>query len=432
MGIRFSCDCGKSYEVDDSHAGKLMRCNACQQNVRIPSSTPNSSPLSESLPPSDDSSLTSVSEEIRDLMASIVPKPLTRNPIPYSPEAQSLQAIHHRKESDQGFAAANPGLLRVDLLKYFQNFPYPLMLRSGLLLVALAISLLSWLGIPLIVFSGYLIYLHVQWVKEKFISGCICPGKILSVSPPVVAVFADLSIGEGTCKVIRLMEQPLHRLDPSRARPGRVSAICNFLGMYPGLSDHWFMPLPTIPELVSGNEKELQRIFESIPDPLWQQLDAGLRQLPPKPELRTYRIIPLGFRPRLKFSSAMELSAICRNFLPQVDGKIEAEVTSEILAKATKFLKPPPDPASVVAVVESLGAGAIIKLGGVTFFFRDESKKPISIPWTSIKVAYTSMEYMEIITTANERILVPCKAAMRTMVQLEKLINHAVGVGPND
>lgn len=36
MKIRFTCDCGKTYEVPESYAGKTTRCKACEQMIRIP------------------------------------------------------------------------------------------------------------------------------------------------------------------------------------------------------------------------------------------------------------------------------------------------------------------------------------------------------------------------------------------------------------
>jgi hypothetical protein len=34
--IRFACDCGQELQVRDEHAGKLVRCPACQRQVRVP------------------------------------------------------------------------------------------------------------------------------------------------------------------------------------------------------------------------------------------------------------------------------------------------------------------------------------------------------------------------------------------------------------
>ena len=431
MRIRFSCECGAIYEVPGNYAGKTLKCKACEQPICVPQSSQISPEKSPSKAQAEQSTAVSWDTDIDSAMAA-VPFPPMRKPIAYSPEAQSLRAKHARNEQGQGFTAANPALLRVNLWKYFRSFPYPFMLRLGLLAMALGLSTITCIGYPLVLACAYFMFRLVQSVRKKFVSGCICPARILTVDPPVIAVYSDLSLGVGSCKVIRLMEQPLHRLEPFRARPGRISTVCFFQGMCPGFSDHWFMPLPTITELASNKTIELKRAFDSIPDSLWEELEQGLTQLPENPEFRTYRVIRRDFEPKLQFSSPLELQTLCQSFLPQADGMIGSAVTNEVFNHATRYLTYPVERSSVIAIVQSFNAGAIITGNALIFFFRDDSRKPITIPWASIKVAYTSLEHMEILTIADERILIPCQAAMLTMVQLEKLINRGVGVGPQD
>ena len=40
MPIRFSCECGKSYQVDDKHAGRSLTCKACGEPLIVPGSEP--------------------------------------------------------------------------------------------------------------------------------------------------------------------------------------------------------------------------------------------------------------------------------------------------------------------------------------------------------------------------------------------------------
>jgi hypothetical protein len=429
MTIRFTCACSKSYEVSDSYAGKTIRCKNCQQPVRIPSAA--SDPLTGAAVQPTETFDSSYDNRIKFAAARIAPP---RKPIPYSAEAQRLRARHVKNEQGQGFSAANPGLLRPSLLKYFWNFPYSLMLRLGLTFVFVAISLFTCIGIPFALIAAYFTYRHVKSIQDKFISGCICPAKILSIDPPVLAVYADLSIGKNSCKAIRLMEQPLHLLDPKMAQIGnRVSTICYFFGMYPGLSEHWFTPLPTIPHFVSNNQVELHRIHESISDEEWRALEMGLKQLPPQPPLRTYRIIRPDFRPTLRIANAFELSTLSQKYMTEGYGMFGAQITDEVMEKASKYLPQPIERSKVISMSGPYGTGVLITMGGLIFFFSNETQKPIIVPWNSIKVAYANLEFLEIITTANQRTLVPTDGCgIRTMVQLEKLINEAVGVGPND
>jgi hypothetical protein len=40
MAIRFQCDCGKKYSVDDSFAGRTSRCKVCWRPLSIPAFVP--------------------------------------------------------------------------------------------------------------------------------------------------------------------------------------------------------------------------------------------------------------------------------------------------------------------------------------------------------------------------------------------------------
>jgi hypothetical protein len=190
--------------------------------------------------------------------------------------------------------------------------------------------------------------------------------------------------------------------------------------------------LPTMPHFVTDKQLELQRIYASIPDEQWEYLEQGLKQLPANPELRTYRITHPGFSPHLCFSSATQLQALARRHLSEVGGKFNKEITAEGLAKATQFVKQPVELKKVVALVESLGSGAIILDHEIVFFHREKKHKPLTVPWNTIKVAYLASEYIEIVQRDNQRLLITELGNMNTKVQLEKFINEAVGVGPND
>jgi hypothetical protein len=352
--------------------------------------------------------------------------------VPLSPEAQRLRVKQQARDKAKSFLAANPAWLSVNFLKYFRNFPYPLMWRVGLLLTGIGLYWFTVLGIPLAIFAGYLIYRHLRWVQQKYLSGCICPGKILSLNPPVLAVYVDLSISQNSCGVIRLLEQPFHLLDRSTARPGRTAVVCYFEGLCAPYSDHWMVPLPTMPHFAINQQLELQRVYDSIPNEQWEYLEQGLKQLPANPELRTYRITHPAYKPHLRFSSFAELQSLARRFLSEVGGKFNAEITAESLAKATQFIKQPIELKKVVSLAESLGSGAIILEQEIIFFHREEKHKPVVVPWNEIKVAYLAFSVIEIVMRDNQRLLVPSSGYIRMLVQLEKFINEAVGVGPND
>jgi hypothetical protein len=434
MKIRFTCDCGKTYEVPESYAGKTTRCKACEQMIRIPTGPSKADEEVEQEVEESYLSEQSSGNAESDLghfkpLTDVRRRPSGRKMVPLSPEAQRLRVKQQALDKGQPFQALNPAWLSVNFLKYFRNFPYPLMWRVGLLLTGIGLCWFTILGILPAIFAGYLIYRHLKWVQQKYLSGCICPGKILSLNPPVLAVYVDLSISQNSCGVIRLMEQPFHLLDRGTAQPGRTAAVCYFMGLCPPYSDHWMTPLPTMPHFVTDRKLELQRVYDSIPDEQWEYLEQGLKQLPANPELRTYRITHPGYKPHLRFSSFAQLQAIARRHLSEVGGKFNAEITAESLTKATQFLKKPIELKKVVGLVESLGSGAIILEQEIVFFHREEKHKPVVVPWSAIKVAYLSLTVTEIVMRDNQRLLVPNSGTMSTQVQLEKFINEAVGVG---
>jgi hypothetical protein len=436
MKIRITCECGKNYEVPESYAGKAIRCKVCERRIHIPKL---STEADEDIEEEEESILAEplLGNAISDSgflkqLTEIRRRPTARKVVPLSPEAEKLRVKQQSLDRDKPFLPQNPAWLSVNFLKYFRNFPYPLMWRGGLLLAGIGLYWFTVLGIPLAIFGAYLIYRHIKLVREKYLSGCICPGKILSLNPPVLAVYADLSIGQNSCGVIRLMAYPHHRLDPAIARPGRTATVCYFMGQCPPYSDHWMGLLPTMPHFVTDKQLELQRIYASIPDEQWEYLEQGLKQLPANPELRTYRITHPGFSPHLCFSSATQLQALARRHLSEVGGKFNKEITAEGLAKATQFVKQPIELKKVVALVESLGSGAIILDHEIVFFHREKKHKPLTVPWNAIKVAYLASEYIEIVQRDNQRLLITELGNMNTKVQLEKFINEAVGVGPND
>ena len=350
--------------------------------------------------------------------------PTVRNPAPYSPTAQKLLAEHRKNEAGQPYKAGNPGLLKPSMAKFLATFPHRFAWRFGLLLFLIGLCFLHWIFIPVALFMAYRVWKYLSEIRSNFVSGLICPAKILSVDPPIVATYVDQSIGIASCHVVRLMEQPLHKLPPNLATPRRCASICYFYGMYPGLSKHWFQPLPTLPEFVSDDKVELQRIQNSIPDDSWNMLEMGLKQLPANPELRTYRIIQPGFRPQLAFRTKGELALIANPLMNEAGAKIGGDITAESLGDANKASGSPLDLNNVIAVDNSV----VVMTQGIFFHSRGTGT---FVFWKDIKVAFVNFDQLEIVRIDGERSLFKIDG-IRMAVQLEKLINRAISVGKND
>ena len=296
---------------------------------------------------------------------------------------------------------------------YVGYFPHRFVWRFGMLLILVGLSFLHWLAIPFAILMAQRILKYIKGVREHFVSGLVAPAKILSLNPPRLAVYSDLSIGVNSCKVVRLMDHPLERLPAQFAKLGKTSTVCMFFGMYPGLSKHWFTPLPVMPHFVTKEQVELDRILASISAETWNELESGIKQLPANAELRTYRVIRPDFHPRLTFSSDAELTGLVRKFMTEADVKIGPAITGEVLSKVNKNLTNPVDTQSVVGVCDCYNAGVVFMSQGLLFY---SNEKPISIPWNKIKVAYTNMDCIEIVSTKNQRLLIKNGCTIKTLV----------------
>ena len=426
MKISFSCVCGKSYSLSAQYAGKKVRCKKCQTTLRVPGQKEE---VVDAI--IDDEDLVPVAQPIVEKAAGnssaswqgTAEQPA--KPIRYSEKANRLKAEHRRNEQGQGFTAVNPGLLAPSRWKHISNFPHRFVWRLGLLFLFLGFSFVHWAGIPFVLLMVFLLVRYLREVRSNFISGLVSPAKILSTNPPVVAGYSNLSIGKDSCHVIRLFEQPLHKLPSSQSQPRRCATINYFFGMYPGLSEHWFTPLPTMPEFVSDDEVELQRIYSSISQSDWAMLEMGLKQLPPNPEMRTYRVVRPDFSPRVSFQTKPQLALIANGLMKEAGCKVGSEITAESLEDANGVATNPIRPVDVAAV----GSNVVVMTQGIFFHGKNFTD---FIPWNSIKVAYVSLDELEIVKRDSSRVLIPNDCGIRIAVQLEKLINRAVGVGPTD
>ena len=192
------------------------------------------------------------------------------------------------------------------------------------------------------------------------------------------------------------------------------------------------VPLPTMPQFVTNKQQELQRVFDSIPDAEWAMLEEAFPQLPPQPACRTYRVTRPEFTPRLRFSSAAQLESLVRKYLPEDTCTYGAAITREALANASQAAKRPLDRAKVVALHEHHKCGVVVLVDELVLFFREAKHEPVSLRWDEIKISYWAFDYFEIVKRDNQRIVTSSVGFQQAMVQLEKFINAAVGVGPND
>ncbi len=192
--------------------------------------------------------------------------------------------MEHQIEQHQRLtqsAASNPGRLRINVLKHWMSFPLWPTLWLGLLLLSTVAVLLHWALFLLAVPFGGLLGLYWWIQKAKFISGCTNPAMVVSVSPPLVAVLTDLSMGQTGRKwfYVKLLEQPLDSMTGDGPNVGqRLASVATY---HQGdNSEHWTNFWPVVVNCVTWSVGDIARVFATITSADWQQLDTGLRQIP--------------------------------------------------------------------------------------------------------------------------------------------------------
>ncbi|MBN1516507.1 DUF3239 domain-containing protein [Candidatus Sumerlaeota bacterium] len=205
---------------------------------------------------------------------------------------------NHEYNAPQTYAS-NPGMLEVNISYYLKCY-HPWgnwLLWSLTILIPLAIAAASWLfthapkdpmktsqsvaailgGITMPL--GFA-FTYIRQIRDKFRNGDIVPGIV--VGDDLVAVRANLSKDENQYPAVKILRQPLSR---SCHRPpaiyDRVAAIATYKEGDPE-SPHWRDFYPQVVQCCTKNEKEIERVFQSIPQGEWDALERCLQRLPDK------------------------------------------------------------------------------------------------------------------------------------------------------
>jgi hypothetical protein len=217
---------------------------------------------------------------------------------------------------DERTQASNPGQLRINYLYWLRSFPQkparlilPLIFLAGIafflnhafavavleklrtgqsiqnlpfvLLSPIIFNVLFWFGISQQLNQLIWLFTHV---REHFIYGCTTPGIVVSAKPALVAVITDLRTRETEYPVIKVLPQPLHWMKHGVPPIGTKLAT---VALYSGSlhNDHWDDFHPIVINCVTGNQADINRVFRSIPQQDWLELEVGLEQVPKKPGL---------------------------------------------------------------------------------------------------------------------------------------------------
>ena len=212
--------------------------------------------------------------------------------------------------------ASNPGKLHINYFYWFRSFPQkpirlllPLIFFAGIAFFMNRIFALSTLehfrsgeGLQDLAFGllGIIIFNVFFWfciskqldqliwllthIREHFIYGCTTPGVVISTKPVLVAVITDLRTRETEYPVIKVLPQPLQWIKNGVPPVGTKLAT---IALYSGnpQKEHWDDFHPIVVNCVTGSQTDINRVFRSIPEQDWLELEIGLEQIPRKPGL---------------------------------------------------------------------------------------------------------------------------------------------------
>ena len=177
---------------------------------------------------------------------------------------------------DNTTTASNPGDIKFEPLVWFLHRKFTVSVFVALLTLTL------WLSVKvsyfLLFFSALMIYVNAYYwvrVKEHFTADSN-PGMIISVSPPLYAVYTDLSKGNGYYPAVKVI--------PYRGRKAinindRLPTVALYFDEDED-SPHWsdFNPLPV--EYATSDKASIEGELSSYRATDWENLTAGLSLLP--------------------------------------------------------------------------------------------------------------------------------------------------------
>jgi hypothetical protein len=197
MSITFTCTCGKRYRVDDRYAGRAVTCKACGLAVTVP-------PL-DATDDADDAGEYDLREDTARATASAAsrgPDSLSQSQKPNRPPAAPTAGTRLAPvKSSDGSVASNPGRLYVEIGQYLRCNATGLLLLAGFMgVLAAATPFIEkmhgmwWLPFAMV---PVIAWFALSETKKKMANGDVCPAAVIGDKPLRVAVFTDLSAGDG-------------------------------------------------------------------------------------------------------------------------------------------------------------------------------------------------------------------------------------------
>ena len=444
MAILAECGCGKRYRVKDELAGRKVRCKACGEAFAVPVIAEVVEPLmAESIPtePVMATPVPSTSPPASPPPPATFPGPTSpaggadvfAAPVAEEADRQRMQQELDYARQASNSAASNPGMFRVSYLRWFKAFPKWVLIWHSLLIASLLMTIfVHWAFAILVLFFAWAVRLYWHRVKYQFISGCVNPGQVVSLRPPLVAVVTDLTKGGSDCLVAKVLQQPLAKMAGGMPSLGQRVATVAYYNEINSELDHWDDFEPIVADCVTGNREDLSRVLASIDQESWQELQLGLTQIPSPPQPGLYRIYKPEELQHVSKVQPADITMLVHQYLEEASycHCASSGIKPEVMRQAQSYV-PAAAMANAVAIVESshhssdASEGLTLTGNEVLYCFKNEASG--SFAYTQLAGAFSFDRGVELAFRSGQRLLLPKRHFLSgTQVALEQFFNSVV------
>ncbi|TWT38354.1 DUF3239 domain-containing protein [Blastopirellula retiformator] len=189
----------------------------------------------------------------------------------------------------EGAAASHPAGVRINHLRYFQFYPVEILWWAiPSIPLALLGQTIHWgFYVPIVIMIG-LFALRCRIVSSYFRDGDTCPGVIVSMEPPLLAVLTNVSADPSFDEPIMVIKVQAHKLktvggEPAKVGQRIVSAAFyeeDAAEKYPAEPKRWGDFFPTPIEYGTSDPAAIDYVKSQVSDESWRQLKDGLKQVP--------------------------------------------------------------------------------------------------------------------------------------------------------
>ena len=178
---------------------------------------------------------------------------------------------------DNESLASLEGGIHVRALVYAGHFPLWPSVLSASLLVGAGLCVKSMVALVIVLLALLSLWVYWSHVKAHFLRGCLNPGVVVSVEPFLVAVYTDLSTGDGSYPVIKILRHP--RPAGTSLRVGmRVATAA--LYSQPASDNHWADFNPKLNDSATSDREENRQALAKLPERDWDHFSEELSKLP--------------------------------------------------------------------------------------------------------------------------------------------------------